>query len=41
MFVLDDSGVKAECVVTKESDSIYELKDIAVVPEHQRKGMEE
>lgn len=38
MFVLDDSGVKAECVVTKESDGIYELKNIAVVPEHQRKG---
>ena len=38
MFVLEDNGVKAECVVTKESDGIYELKNIAVVPEHQRKG---
>jgi len=38
MFVLDDDGVKAECVVTKESGGIYELKNIAVYPEHQRKG---
>ncbi|MEA4832177.1 MAG: GNAT family N-acetyltransferase [Oscillospiraceae bacterium] len=38
MFVLDDNGVKAECVVTKESDGIYELKNIAVNPDYQRKG---
>ncbi len=38
MFVLDDDGVKAECVVTKESDGIYELKNIAVYPDYQRKG---
>lgn len=38
MFVLDDNGVKAECVITKEEDGIYELKNIAVLPEHQRKG---
>lgn len=38
MFVLDDSGVKAECVVTKEADGIYELKNIAVLPNCQRKG---
>jgi Predicted P-loop ATPase fused to an acetyltransferase len=38
MFVLNDDGVKAECVVTKESDGIYELKNIAVMPECQRKG---
>lgn len=38
MFVLNDDGVKAECVVTKESDGVYELKNIAVVPEFQRKG---
>ncbi|MDO9491335.1 GNAT family N-acetyltransferase [Acetobacterium sp.] len=38
MFVLDDNGVKAECVVTKEADSIYELKNIAVMPDCQRKG---
>lgn len=38
MFVLDDNGVKAECVVTKETDGIYELKNIAVKPDCQRKG---
>jgi len=38
MFILDDNGVKAECVVTKESDGIYELKNIAVNPDCQRKG---
>jgi uncharacterized protein YdeI (YjbR/CyaY-like superfamily)/ribosomal protein S18 acetylase RimI-like enzyme len=38
MFVLNDSGVKAECVITKETDGTYELKNIAVMPDHQRKG---
>ncbi len=38
MFVLDDNGVKAECVITKEGDGVYELKNIAVLPACQRKG---
>lgn len=38
MFVLNDNGVKAECVITKEADGIYELKNIAVLPDCQRKG---
>lgn len=38
MFVLDDGGVVAECLVTKEADGVYELKNIAVLPEHQRRG---
>lgn len=38
MLILDDGGVRAECVVTKEEEGIYELKNIAVVPEFQRKG---
>lgn len=38
MFVLDDDGVKAECVVTKEGDGIYEIKNIVVKPDCQRKG---
>lgn len=38
MFVLDNNGVKAECVVTKETDGFYELKNIAVLPDCQRKG---
>lgn len=38
MFVLEDDGVKAECVVTKEAEGIYELKNIAVDPLCHRKG---
>ena len=38
MFVLNDDGVKAECVVTNEANGIYELKNIAVMPESQKKG---
>ena len=38
MFVLNDNGVKAECVVTNEAAGIYELKNIAVMPDSQRKG---
>ena len=38
MFVLDDHGVKAECVITKESEGVYELKNIAVLSDFQRNG---
>ena len=38
MFILDDNGIKAECVVTKETDGIYEIKNIAIKPDCQRKG---
>ena len=38
MFILEDDGVKAECIVTKESDGTYELKNIAVIPFCHRKG---
>ena len=38
MFVLEDDGVKAECVVTKEEKCIYELKNIAVDPKTQLQG---
>lgn len=38
MFVLDDNGIKAVCVVTKEGKEICELKNIAVTPEFQRQG---
>ena len=31
MFVLDDNGIKAECVITQEGDGVYELKNIAVL----------
>lgn len=38
MYVLDDNGIKAECVVTSESDDILEIKNIAVLPEYQGVG---
>lgn len=38
MYVLEDDGVKAACVVTDEGDGILELKNIAVAPDFQRKG---
>ena len=38
MFIIDDGGVKAECVITKEADGVYELKNIAVMADCQRKG---
>lgn len=38
MFVLEDNGVKAECVITKEAEGVYELKNIAVMPDCHRKG---
>ncbi|OJU48059.1 MAG: GNAT family N-acetyltransferase [Bacteroidales bacterium 45-6] len=38
LFVLDDNGIKAICVVTDEGDDVCELKNIAVAPESQRQG---
>ena len=38
MYVLEDGGVKAECVVTDEGGGILELKNLAVEPEAQRRG---
>ena len=38
MFILDDNGVKCECVVTEEGDGIIEIKNIATVAEYQKKG---
>lgn len=38
MYVLDDNGVKCECVVTDEGDGVLEIKNIATEPKHQRKG---
>lgn len=38
MYVLDDNGVKAECVVTDEANGILEIKNIATDPNHQGKG---
>ena len=38
MYVLDDDGVKAECVVTEEPGGVLEIKNIACEPASQRKG---
>ncbi len=38
MYVLDDDGVKAECVVTDEKNGILEIKNIATYPEFQGMG---
>ena len=38
MYVLEDSTVKAECVVTDEGNGTLEIKNIAVVPNYQGRG---
>ena len=38
MFVLDDNGIKSECVLTDEGKGVLEIKNIATVPECQGKG---
>ena len=38
MYVLEDGGVKAECVVTDEGNGVLELKNIAVAPAAQGRG---
>ena len=38
MYVLEDEGVKCECVVTDEGNGILEIKNIATIPDAQRKG---
>ena len=39
MYVLEDDGVKAECVVTDEGGGVLELKNIAVEPDFQGKRL--
>lgn len=38
MYMLENDGVKSECVVTHEGDGILDLKNIAVDPAFQGKG---
>lgn len=38
LFVLEDNGIKAICVVTNEDNGVCELKNIAVTPTSQRQG---
>ena len=38
MYVLEDNGIKCECIVTNEGDGALEIKNIATVPKYQGKG---
>ena len=38
MYVLNDNGVKAECVLCDAGEGILEIKNLATDPESQRKG---
>ena len=38
MYVLEDDGIRAECVVTDKGNGILELKNIAVEPDFQGRG---
>ena len=38
MFVLEDGGVKSECVVTDEGNGVLEIKNLATLPEYQGRG---
>lgn len=38
MYVLDDNGIKCECIVTDEGNGVLEIKNIATIPEYQGKG---
>ncbi len=38
MFVLEDGGVKAECVVTDEGGGVLEIKNIATEPRYRGEG---
>ena len=38
MFILNDDGIKGECVVTDEGNGILEIKNIAVEPKCHRMG---
>ena len=38
MYVLDDNGVKCECVITDEENGDLEIKNISTMSEHQGKG---
>lgn len=38
MYVLDDGGVKCQCVVTDEGDGVLEIKNIATEPDCQGRG---
>ena len=38
MYVLDDNGIKCECIVTDEGKGVLEIKNIATEPEYRGNG---
>lgn len=38
MYVLDDNGIKSECVITDEGEGVLEIKNIATNPQYQGRG---
>ena len=38
MYVLEDDGIKGECVVTDEGNGVLEIKNIATLPQCHGKG---
>lgn len=38
MYVLQDNGVKGECIVTDEGNGVLEIKNIAIEPAYHGKG---
>lgn len=38
MYILEDDGIKGECVVTDENFGILEIKNLAVYPRFQNQG---
>lgn len=38
MYILEEDGVKCECVITNEGNGILEIKNIATDPEFQGRG---
>ncbi len=38
MYVLDDDGIKCECVITDEGDGILEIKNMATDPQWRGRG---
>lgn len=38
MYLLDDHGIKCECIITDEGSGVLEIKNIATVPAYQGMG---
>ena len=38
LYILDDNGIKCECIITDEGQGVLEIKSIATVPKYQGSG---